>query len=88
MTKMIELSGAEARDAYLGCPREDGRGFRYSHGRKTRIGADATSARAIEWFVRQLRRGAVLDDVEVWHEGRRGRCGRAWRSRRIAGITP
>lgn len=66
-----------ANYAYLGCLREDGQGFKYSHGRHAKIGVGATSARAIEWLVRHLRSGVVLDDVEVWHEGRCGRCGRA-----------
>jgi len=47
----------------------------YRHGRRSRITEDAVSARAWDWFWRMLR-GGNLQEVEVWHEGRCGRCGR------------
>lgn len=49
----------------------------YLHGRRSSISAEAPSATAIAWFLRMLlARGPMLDQVEVWHEGRCGRCGR------------
>lgn len=58
---------------YLGCVR----GGRYLADRKLRIGADAPSRRAFEWFWARLDRGADLAECECWHEGACGRCGRA-----------
>ena len=51
-------------------------GDNYRHGRRSAIGEDAPSARAWAWFWDRLTRGLDLDAVEVWHEGRCGRCGR------------
>jgi len=69
------LSGPEneADYAYLGHYRDG----RFSHGRKSKVGADAPSARAWRWFdtVVILHR-RVPQELEVWHEGRCGRCGR------------
>lgn len=39
--------------------------------------ADAKPVRAAGWFfTRLLCRGELSDDLELWHEGRCGRCGR------------
>jgi len=40
------------------------------------IGKDAESSRAFAWTWRQLVSGAIPEALEVWHEGRCGRCGR------------
>ena len=47
----------------------------YKHGRKSRISADAQSVRAFSWFMRDIKR-AVDHGIEVWHEGKCGKCGR------------
>lgn len=54
---------------------------RFHHGRKSRIGRDAPSARCFAWFWTHLCHHIAagdsdLDRVEFWHEGRCGRCGR------------
>ena len=80
----------------------DGGEIEYRHGRKSRIGEDAPSAKGIEWLVRHLsalrqleaenkvadlfRKDVIGDEVlphvralskvEIWHEGRCGRCAR------------
>jgi len=66
--------------SYLGCIWEDPQGGapRYYHGRNSRIGRDAMSAKAFEWIARRLfGTGYLPSGIEVWHEGRCGRCGRA-----------
>ena len=40
------------------------------------IGRDAPSARAFDWSWRALVRGTLPAGLEIWHEGRCGRCGR------------
>lgn len=40
------------------------------------IGRDAPSMRAFAWAWQQIVRGALPDSLEVWHEGRCGRCAR------------
>lgn len=48
-------------------------------GRKSRVSADAPSVKAFSWFynkVLQEESEAALEQLEVWHEGRCGRCGR------------
>jgi hypothetical protein len=43
------------------------------------LGEDAPSAKGFEWFMKGLlsdKGQATLDQVEFWHEGRCGKCGR------------
>lgn len=70
--------------AYLGCmwKSRDARVYApkvgYVHGARSRIGPEAPSARGFAWLVRQVfRRRALPAGVEVWHDGRCGRCGRS-----------
>lgn len=48
----------------------------WAHGRKSRITPDAPSARAFAWLAPRLLAGIVPADVEIFHEGRCGRCAR------------
>lgn len=50
------------------------RGAQYAHGRKSRIGEDAPSARGFMWLWDHA--DALPAHVEVYHEGRCLRCGR------------
>jgi Family of unknown function (DUF6011) len=72
------LSGPEntADYAYLGLwlPRE-GRFFRTA---KSRVKSDdAPSFAAFAWTLRILAKGRLPAQLEIWHEGTCGRCGRA-----------
>ena len=46
----------------------------YRHSSKSPFGSDTQSSKAIEWVVRNL--NSLPPNIEVWHEGRCGRCGR------------
>jgi hypothetical protein len=48
----------------------------YMRGRKSTIDAAAPSAMAFAWSWFHLRDGKLPEDLEVWHEGTCGRCGR------------
>lgn len=48
----------------------------YVPGRSSRIGHESFSSKAFIWFWKHLRKGELPDSLEVWHEGRCGRCGR------------
>lgn len=62
----------ESHYSYLGFIR----GGVYIHGgRKAQVGPDALGAKAFAWFWRNMTR--LPESVEVHHEGRCGRCGRA-----------
>jgi hypothetical protein len=65
------LAGADntGNYVYLGTIFADGN-FRVT--RKSRVAADAPSAVAFAWFVRNLESAKV----DVWHDGTCGRCGR------------
>ncbi len=53
-------------------------GKRFVHGRRSKIGQGAPSAKAFAWFWAALSvRAVVPATCEVWHEGRCGKCGRA-----------
>lgn len=61
---------------YLGILVDGGKAFR--HGKKSPIGADAPSTKAINFLVNDaLATGRKLPPaLEIFHEGRCGRCGR------------
>lgn len=46
----------------------------YRHSSKSRFGADCQSTKVMEWLIRNI--NSLPDNIEVWHEGRCGRCGR------------
>lgn len=51
----------------------------YRHGRKSKVSKDASSVRAFDFFLKTLmqkKEGDEYTAVEVWHEGRCGRCNR------------
>ena len=48
----------------------------YWHSPRSSIGSTAPSAQAASWFFPRLLAATELRDVEIWHEGRCGRCGR------------
>lgn len=49
---------------------------KYQHSKKTRISDDAQSVRVFKWLITQLSQGTLPESVEIWHEGRCGKCGR------------
>lgn len=61
---------------YLGYLKEVNDDVHYWHGVKSKIGRDAPSARAFIWFWQRVRDGRLPESLEIWHEGRCGRCGR------------
>lgn len=61
----------ESSYTYLGYIR---RGV-YFHGAKSKIGRDAPSEKAFWYVYSNLARGKMPDGLEIWHEGRCGRCG-------------
>jgi hypothetical protein len=53
------------------------KGFVFRATKGSKVSSDAPSFKAFSWTFARLAEGAKLDDlVEVWHEGRCGRCGR------------
>lgn len=49
----------------------------FRHSRKSSIGETAPSAAGFAWFWAHLAKGNLPETIEVHHEGRCGRCGRA-----------
>lgn len=72
--QVLTGSDNEASYTYLGTI-FDGR--RYAHGVRSKIRWEVPSARAFHWFWNLLNVNRLPDSLEVWHEGRCGRCGRA-----------
>lgn len=52
-------------------------GPRFTRTAKSRISADAPSAKALEWAWKALSGGRLPDTLAIYHEGRCGRCNRA-----------
>jgi hypothetical protein len=51
-------------------------GNRFTATAKSKISKDAPSFKAFDWALRQLAAGTVPDTLEIWHEGKCGKCGR------------
>lgn len=51
-------------------------GLNVWHTEKTRVTPDAPSMIAFNWMLRTLQQNVLHPSLEVWHEGRCGRCGR------------
>lgn len=69
------LTGSNNENAftYIGVIKQQ----RYTRTDKVRINADAPSIKAFTFFWRHLiERSHIHDGLEVWHEGRCGRCAR------------
>lgn len=48
----------------------------YRHGKKSNITTDAQSVKTFQYVINKLRLNNLPDFVEVWHEGKCGKCGR------------
>jgi hypothetical protein len=48
----------------------------FKHGKKSKITKDAQSLRVFEYVFKNLLSASLPDFIEVWHEGRCGKCGR------------
>ena len=67
----------ESSYMYLGYIRTSQAGPVYFHGhRKSKIGEDAPSAKAFEWMWRRIVVDLLPSSLDIWHEGRCGRCAR------------
>jgi hypothetical protein len=68
------LTGSDNESDYTYLGVIDANGFRRTA--KSRISADAPSARAIAWAWPHIAAGSLPDTLAVYHEGRCGRCAR------------
>ena len=66
------LTGPE-NFTFIGSIRRDSE---YRHSRKSVIGTTATSVRAFDFIIRKLHNNTLPEKIQVWHEGKCGRCGR------------
>jgi hypothetical protein len=69
------MSGPDNENSfrYLGTLRDP---LRYAHGRKSKVSPEHASNKAFAWFVSKVAADTLPDQIEVWHEGRCGRCNR------------
>jgi hypothetical protein len=49
----------------------------YRHGTKSVISKDAQSVKVFDYVLNKLKNNKLPEFVEVWHEGKCGKCGRA-----------
>lgn len=48
----------------------------YKHSVKSKIGNDATSVKVFQYVIHKLITKTLEDFIEIWHEGKCGRCGK------------
>jgi len=48
----------------------------YRHSNKAKVSKDAQSVKVIEYVINRLQTQTLTPIIDVWHEGRCGRCGR------------
>ncbi|HMF88290.1 MAG TPA: DUF6011 domain-containing protein [Gemmatimonadaceae bacterium] len=70
---LLNGSDNESSYAYFGYVR---RGVFFYGGQKAKVTEDRPSVRGFKWAFEQFSRGIMPDSLEVWHEGRCGRCAR------------
>jgi hypothetical protein len=68
------LSGPdnEASYSYMGVLKPEG----LKRTAKSRVSEDALSWKAFQWTWKKLSEGKMPSELQVWHEGRCGKCGR------------
>lgn len=49
---------------------------KFKHSIKSRISAEAQSSIVFNWIINQLQSNKLPECIEIWHEGRCGKCGR------------
>ena len=52
------------------------RGSTYRHSKKSRITSEAQSVKVFEYLMSKLNSNTLPEFIQIWHEGRCGRCGR------------
>ena len=52
------------------------KGTDYKHSSKSRISDDAQSVKVFGYLVNKLNTNTLPEFIQIWHEGRCGRCGR------------
>jgi len=62
--------------AFLGTVWPSPNGYALRRSAKSHIGEEAPSLRAMQWLCKALNGASDIEQAEVWHEGRCGRCGR------------
>lgn len=53
------------------------KGLAFCHSPKAKVGEDAPSFKAFAWLFRRLAHEILPEEIEFWHEGKCGKCGRA-----------
>jgi hypothetical protein len=48
----------------------------YKHGKKSNIGVNSQSVKVFQYVISKLLSKSLPDIIEVWHEGKCGKCGR------------
>jgi len=52
------------------------KGSNYKHSAKSRISEDAQSVKVFDYLINKLNTNTLPEFVQIWHEGRCGRCGK------------
>jgi len=48
----------------------------YSHGRKSSFSPGCQSEKVFSYVLNKLKSGSLANQIEIWHEGKCGKCGR------------
>lgn len=48
----------------------------FKHGKKSKIKNSAQSVKVFNYIFRKLKSGNLSDSIEIWHNGKCGKCGR------------
>ena len=71
--RVLSGSNNESDFTYLGTLFPDGN---YQHGQKSPFSKGVQSELAFQWALKHIAKGTLPANLEVWHEGCCGRCGR------------
>mgnify|MGYP000959020201 CR=1 FL=1 len=75
----VSVLTSPANFSYIGVSifDENKKEYVYIHAKKSKVTLKAQSALTINWFISALNHDSIPENVEVWHNGRCGKCGRA-----------
>lgn len=59
--------------SYLGTINKN---LKYTHGVKSKISKDQQTSKVFLWVIERIFNNTLPDYIEVWHEGKCGKCGR------------
>lgn len=74
--KFVSLMTATDKFSYMGILSKDSYGWNFRRTQKSKVLSSEVSYKAFCWVFNKLQNKVEISEVEIWHEGRCGVCGK------------